>query len=398
MRRLIFILLTSILAALVAARAALPEPEAVPAAAAGSQYGYNIQGVDLPLSAETAGSAMIAEMNGYYLFREPTAKNALTGLLRGRSLILICAGSWAPNPTDGRQNPCLQELWRDGIRFSRVYRPDWYQGSDGVEFALLSGLMPTRVNDETALQWTGEQGIYLPYALARCLAAAGYDTRAFLPSDSRRDAYEAMGFSAVTAVSSAAGDAAEAAMEGGLPEGPFFYFLLWPGTDGEAGLARLREALDDAGRREDTALCLLTGNREEYHGQWFLWAEGVKGIAADIPCSELDVTPTLLNLMGAAYDSRFLSGRDVFAENAVPGQASAVTPLVSLYGSAYSDWVTDAGCYIAADSVFWPDGVEFEDTERVVAYVQAVCSLVYDRYIFARRVMENNYFHLVPGL
>ena len=118
-------------------------------------------------------------------------------------------------------------------------------------------------------------------------------------------------------------------------------------------------------------------------------AAGLAGLTVTAPCSELDVTPTLLDLFGAAYDARFLSGRDLLADGAAAGPPA----LVSLYGSAYGDWVTDAGRYRAAEDVFLP--AEGHGTDE--RYVRRMRQLVYDRYTVSRRILESNYFRLAAG-
>lgn len=385
MRRLILILLSAALTALIAARAALPEP-AIPTAAATPRYGYNILPIDLPIVPETAGSALIAEMNGYYLFRTPTAKHALTGALRGQNLLFVCADSFVPDEETAAR------LEDGGARFSEVYLPDWYQGAEGRDFALLSGLMPTNVYGASALAHAGEQDIYLPYALPRALSAEGYACYADLPDDGLREAYAALGFSHVQARTDTA-----ASLSVRAGSSPFFIYCRLEGSAAGRELTALLDALDAAKLREDTAVCVYTASDEARGARLFLLSGRLADTACAVPCSDLDLTPTLLDLFGVAYDSRFLSGRDVFAPNTDGGTPGDTTPLVSLSGSAYTDWVTDAGGYTAAERAFVPaDGARF-DGDTAAAYVRAVNELVYDRYVFARRIMENNYFHLVPG-
>lgn len=396
MRRLILFLCILSLLGLVSARSLLPEPEEVQTAMAVS-YGYNILSLNLSLMPETAGSALIAEMNRYYLFRTPTAKNECTGLLEGKNLILICADSWSPDLSDRNSCPTLHRLWQEGIDFTNVYRPDWYQGMDGREFALLTGVVPTNINNKTALIHTGEQHTYFPYSPALALGREGYTALTFYKDENHRPAYEALGFSLLIRSAATDLETAENSLTALLETSPFFAYYVWSGSDGEEALAALMEGLESLGLEDDTVICLLTADTQDQRAHLFLWADGLRSRTASLPCSELDIVPTLLNLFGIGYDSRFLSGRDVFAPAGDTDQASSLTPLVSLYGSAYSDWVTPAGSYIAADSLFWQKGRVLQGTDRITAYVSAVNDLVYNRYVFARRVMENNYFQLALG-
>lgn len=385
MRRIIiFIVLTAVLAGLLIARASLPEPS-VPAMADPASVEYNQLDFALPTTTETAGSAMIAEMNAYYLSLQPTEKNAWTGVLGGKHLLLVCADEWTPDPGDAGANPALCRLARESAQIPQAYRPDWFQGEDGRLFALLTGMEPTRVDDRSALAHTAEQRIYLPFSLPRCFAREYGGSAALIRESSQLSALEALGFGSVRAgYGSAAGMAEEALAILAKADAPTLVFCQWYGN-GEDALALLMDALSDE-RRTDTALCLLTADPDPERAHIYLWGAGLSGAASDAPCSELDVVPTLLNLFGVGFDSRFLSGRDIFASGGVP--------LVTLYGSAFSAWVTDAGRYDPASDLFFPsENSPAEGCEP--DYIRRICDLNYGRYIFARRAIEMNYFHLI---
>lgn len=396
MRKVVFCILAGALTALVIARALLPESARAVMAADGELYGYNLCEVSLPLAPETAGSALLADMNGYYLFRTPTAKNAWTGVLAGRNLILICAENWvAPTAPDRYAEPALYRLDRGSAGVSSVYRTDWYQGSAGLSFALLTGVVPTTMDGETALVYAGRQDTYLPFALARCLSAAGYASFACIRENSQRAGFETLGFETVTVCG---GSAEETLAEtpGDVTDAPrFFAYYLWADEDGTAALEQLLDTLKSSRRLKDTVICLYTGAETADRAHLYIYSSAVADAVSARPCSALDVTPTLLNLFGIDYDSRFLSGADVFAQNSETGTVSAVTPLVSLYGSAYSDWVTDAGYYSAEGNIFRQTADCFESSADVSAYVHEAAQMVYDRYIYARKTMEYDYFRLV---
>ena len=388
MRRVILAGLLGALIWLLSARAAVPV--AVTAAATDMTWDrqqYNVLDLDRLSLSGTAGSALLAETDSYFLSRSPTARHDLTGSLAGKNLILILAEDWRPERIDADRTPTLYRLWNGGAHFTEMYAPDWYQDLDGREFALLSGLTPTTAGSRTAMVWVGEHGTSLPFALARCLASTGYTCRVWTDDTDRAASYRALGFSVAAG---AAGDGLESGALGDLArKGPFFAYYVLSDADGESALARLWQTLEKERLAEDTAICLLTGHTEPLRGHLFLYGPGLAGQKVTLPCSELDVTPTLLDLFGAAYDARFLSGRDMFA----PVQ-SGPRPLVALYGSAYSDWVTDAGSYAASDSVFFAkdgqsDGLQPEQ------YVSQVCREVYDRYAYARQVLESDYFRAV---
>ena len=390
MGRFILCVLSAALAVLVVARSLLPEP-AQPVMAT-SVYGYNLLAEEMPPVTETAGSAIIGEMNSYYFSRPATAKNACTGALEGKNLVLICADNWQPQ---AKRSISLTSLLGSGIAFSNVYRPDWYQGMEGREFALLTGIVPTNVDGQSALSWLGQQEVYLPFTLARALGDRGYDCRAFVTETSRRAAYTALGFESVEAVGVPAQTMVKNTAESCFGEAPFFAFYVWQEGECENALAALLAELETREILEQTAVCLVTGSGDGQRAQIFLRSGKLKAPVPEAPCSELDVTPTLLNLFGADYDARFLSGRDIFAPCSAAEAAEDPLPLVILRGSAYSGWVTDAGSYSLPEG-FLPEA-DFPDTQAEESYARLVSAQVYERYIFARRVMENNYFHLIFG-
>lgn len=396
MRKLVLCLLTGVLIALITARSLLPE-SARAVSSDGETYGYNICSVSLPITTETAGSALIADMNGYYLFRSPTAKNEWTGVLGGKDLILICAEDWRVPSSPGRySDSALYRLARGSAHISEVYRTDWYQGAAGQFFALLTGVVPTTVDGMSALSWTGEQDTYLPYAIARCLSAEGYACAAFIGDEAQRAGLLALGFDTVTAAEEPAEERISAELSSLTDAGRYFGFWHWRG-DGEAALEALFDLLKQTRRLDDTVICLLAGAEDEERGILYIYSRELTGAVCRRPCSGLDVTPTLLNLFGLEYDSRFLSGLDIFSTNGETGVVRAVTPVVSLYGSAFSDWVSDAGSYSVAGSIFRQTADCFDSSEEVSAYVHDVSRLVYDRYIYARKAMEYNYFRVALG-
>ena len=229
MRRVILTVLAVVLAVIISLRVER-EPAAVPALAPVQWDGERYNVMAEPYGAgdlQTAGSGARAEIESYYLGRVPTLKNGCTGLLAGQNVILILASDWQTDAS----SPVLDRLSAEGARFTDVYAPDWYQGPDGREFALLAGMTPVTVQERTALAWTGEQGICLPFALARSLGRAGYDTWAFPVRAGYDSAYSALGFGHVQPPGAALSESLD-----DLGAGPWLAYQVLPG-DGEGALA-----------------------------------------------------------------------------------------------------------------------------------------------------------------
>lgn len=387
MRRMVLALLVAALVFLLAARTGERSDPAAAPAAAWDSGDYNVLQLDRPGASQTAGSSLTAGLDAYFLARRPTAKNERTGALAGRNLVLLLAEDWQLSPGQGGQAPALERLWTEGARFPAFYAPDWYQGPDGREFALLSGVTPTAVGGDTALAWAGEQGTSLPFALGNALSAMGYTCRIYPARDDREAAYGALGF--VTGQRrGSVGETVDAALTALASQAPFAACFILSGTEGEQALTALWRRLEEPDLADATAVCLVAGSAEPMRGTLLLWGGGtdLTGTGTEDPCSELDVTPTLLNLLGAAYDARFLFGRDLFAQGG--------DQPVSLYGSAYSDWVAPAGGYRAATASFTPADGSLSGGEETARYVQRMRQQVYERYVCAQQAVESNYFRL----
>jgi lipoteichoic acid synthase len=135
---------------------------------------------------------------------------------------------------------------------------------------------------------------------------------------------------------------------------------------------------------------------EMYRNTLLLWCGSMESpVKVDTPCSSIDVVPTLLNLFGVRYDSRLLSGRDIFAENYDPYTPSNTTPLVILTGAANSSWITDAGYFCRSSGQFTPNPGYFEAGEDVNAYVSAVCDMVNAKYYAAQEVIASDYYSIL---
>lgn len=370
----------------------MARPEAAQTAAMSVRWyadEYNVLDIELPAGSGTAGSTALSELDGSFLSRTPTRKSGYTGLLAGRDLVLLLAEQWRPETAGQVQTPALWRLRTEGLRFTRAYAPDWYQADDGRQFALLTGMTPTTQEDSTSMAWVGAEGTYLPFSLGRCLGRAGYDCRVYAPEQGRQAAYEALGFTPGP-WAGADGDTLEQALPQMASDRPFAAVFVLTGRDGEQTMARLWQTLSETGLERDTVLCLVAGGDEPLRGSITLWAEGLAAGEVDVPCSELDVTPTLLDMLGAAYDARFLSGRDALAPDAggLP---------VSLGGSAYADWVTDAGSYSAGEGLFTPADGGFSSARETDRYVQRMCQAVYEQYVCARQALQCDYFRVRMG-
>lgn len=107
-------------------------------------------------------------------------------------------------------------------------------------------------------------------------------------------------------------------------------------------------------------------NFDVYKSSLILWSASMEEpVQVDKVCSQVDILPTLSNLLGLEYDSRMLSGTDVLADNTEP---------VVVFTSR--SWLTEKGLYHRATQTFTPaEGVSMTAEEQE-HYVSAMKKLV----------------------
>lgn len=187
----------------------------------------------------------------------------------------------------------------------------------------------------------------------------------------------------------------------------------------EAALSYLVEQLEARGIADDTVICLsadhypyalaetdvdyyaeLTGRQDtdldtsRYRNALILWCGSMtEPVTVNVPCSAVDIVPTLSNLFGLSYDSRLLSGRDILDDSYNAASASGSFPLVILPTSAGNSWATAAGVYEAPTGTFTPSpGITVED-----GYVDSINRLVSTKYTYAKLLIQYDYYRVVLG-
>ena len=186
----------------------------------------------------------------------------------------------------------------------------------------------------------------------------------------------------------------------------------------EAAMAYLVGRLEQAGIADDTLIVLTSdhypyllaqgdqdyynqlrgfsdreGDTSRYRNTLIMWSASIQEpVEVHVPCSAVDIVPTLCNLFGLDYDSRLYSGRDVFAENYQADQASTCMPLVVFANTGFGNsWITAAGTYEASTGAFTPNpGVTVEE-----GYVSAVSRLAQAKYAYAKQIIQQDYYRIL---
>ena len=180
----------------------------------------------------------------------------------------------------------------------------------------------------------------------------------------------------------------------------------------EKGLTRLVEYLEDAGIADKTVIAMApdhipysdldvleelagksfnadslenldeeTIDTDVYRNTWILWSGSMKEpVEIDKPCSQVDILPTLSNLLGLDYDSRMMAGTDVL---------STADPIVIFFSNS---WLTERGMYNRYTETFVPADGENMSEEEMNVYVENIKYIVSSRLKLGQLIIENDYY------
>jgi phosphoglycerol transferase MdoB-like AlkP superfamily enzyme len=168
----------------------------------------------------------------------------------------------------------------------------------------------------------------------------------------------------------------------------------------DRALESLISKLEEAGKLDDTVIVLtpdhfpygLTNDHinevseidrddpfELYQSNLIIWNNNMKTIKVDKVGSQPDVLPTVLNLFGRDYDSRFIMGQDLLSDS---------EGLVIL---ANRSWITDKAKYNSVtNEVISRDSDEVEQS-----YVDRYNSIVDNQFKISNLILQNNYYKKV---
>ena len=110
---------------------------------------------------------------------------------------------------------------------------------------------------------------------------------------------------------------------------------------------------------------------------FIIWNNEMKDtINVDKVGSQIDVLPTLLNLLDIEYDSRLIIGKDILSDN----EGIAI----------FSDrsWVTDYGIYFAADKKF----VAKENKDIPDGYLDRINQSVLNKFTMSNLFIKHNIY------
>ena len=114
---------------------------------------------------------------------------------------------------------------------------------------------------------------------------------------------------------------------------------------------------------------------ELYKNHLIIYAQGMEPIVVNEPCSSVDIIPTISNLLGLEFDSRFLMGRDVFSDK---------DPLVIFKDRSF---ITDKGYYKRGGEFVPNPGVEVDEDYR-----RQMSAAIDAKFTASARILDTDYY------
>lgn len=127
-------------------------------------------------------------------------------------------------------------------------------------------------------------------------------------------------------------------------------------------------------------------NFDVYKNSLILWSASMtEPVVVDKPCCQVDILPTVSNLLGLEYDSRMLAGSDILSDSE------------GLVVFTSTSWLSDRGFYNRFTQTFTPaEGVAMTAEEQE-NYVSAMKKLVGYKLKSTAMIVENNFYDVVFG-
>ena len=127
-------------------------------------------------------------------------------------------------------------------------------------------------------------------------------------------------------------------------------------------------------------------NFDVYKNSLILWSASMEEpVVVDKPCCQVDILPTVSNLLGLEYDSRMLAGSDILSDSE------------GLVVFTSTCWMTDRGFYNRFTQEFTPAEGVVMTAEEQENYVSSMKKLVKYKLESTSMIVENNFYDAALG-
>ncbi|WP_027107859.1 LTA synthase family protein [Lacticigenium naphthae] len=117
---------------------------------------------------------------------------------------------------------------------------------------------------------------------------------------------------------------------------------------------------------------------ELYKSPLIIYTKGMDPVTVDKPSSNLDIIPTLSNLLGLEFDSRLVMGSDIFSDS---------SPLVMFRNKSF---ITEKGKYNSATKQFSP--TEDNSNQDYTEHIDTISLSVDNKFYYSGKILETDYY------
>ena len=110
-------------------------------------------------------------------------------------------------------------------------------------------------------------------------------------------------------------------------------------------------------------------------------------VVVDKPCCSIDILPTIANLFGCSFDSRFIMGTDIFSS--LEGLA-----IINTHDSrgGFWNWRTPQGTYYSVSNRFEKSDTCTLADDQIQNYVTSINSKLENMKTYSYMILEKNYY------
>ena len=336
----------------------------------------------------------LKSITAYFSGVQPTYTDEYTGMFKDYNVVFVTAESLSTYGISKEATPTLYKIYHEGFEFTNFYNPLWYHSTIDGEFANCLSQYPA------SSKWSFEESAdtYQPYALGNILNSQGYKSYGYHDFDAtyydRTSTHPNMGYTTFKAIGAGL-DIPDHVMYSDLECIEAVY----------KALEYLMDKLEEAGKLDNTLFIVapdhypyglsdgvyneLAGKDIEdddfelHRNQFGIWCSSMgKPVVVDKLCASIDILPTVLNLLGADFDSRLLAGRNILSssdELVIFADQSFITDKIKYDAS------TGETIYLVPESQV-PDD-----------YLDSMIAEVENRLYISDEVIGTDYFSFVYG-
>lgn len=409
----------------------------------------NVLNIDFEALAAGRDSQILAQMDQYFASVEATEKNEYTGMFEGYNLIVITAESFSRFVPDPELTPTLYKMMTEGFYLKNFYNPIWSVSTFDGEYVVLTSLYPKDGVWSLYHMASREQAFSYPTLLPDYASYAFHNhTFDYYSRDVSHPAmgydYYALGRGLDVTPSWPESDLEmmELSVDKWIDQEPFnVYYLTVSGhaaytrignamvtknwhrvedlpmseeargyiacnLELEDAMTYLLERLRDAGIADRTLIVLsadhypyglsdaslnefageiLDHQFELYRSTGIIYADGMEPVEVNKYVANIDLMPTIYNLMGVPYDSRLLMGRDMLSDS----------PGLVLFNDL--SWISEYGRYTSSTGTFEVHA-PYDPESIPEGYITTINDIVHNRFYFSRLILDEDYYAKIGPL